>query len=48
MVRFTLLVLILVLVGCANISTPPLASVHPNDPTWQPAQDHLVGGALPQ
>lgn len=47
--RFMLLSLVFALLAaCANISTPPLASVHPNDPTWQPAQDHLVGGALPQ
>jgi outer membrane biogenesis lipoprotein LolB len=36
------------LAACANISTPPLAAIHPSDPTWQPAPDHLVGGVLPQ
>ena len=49
MIRMACLALALsLLAACANTGETALPMVHPGDPTWRLAPDHLELGALPQ
>lgn len=42
-----LLLLLVTLSACANVTEPPLPVVNQDDPVWQPVTDHPDFGALP-